>query len=235
MLASAHMTYATMASQTGTRATSRWRCQGFSESSRLRRRSTRMGDSKSPFASFSLPSIWKAKSQIVVPYFVWQKTTSTKPSSSASILTIWNIRALPICFDSLTSFSGFSTFASGCNHLLNDPVLVDPFQLMIPESFSHWPFYDFQLMLPQSFFAIDWGGKLWDKPSSDAQGQKKVNLRLKLLVNSHQSLGDVLGMNHYFIRVTWQDIFGKNRITTPHAFPQPRRRSWNMAAASFVF
>ena len=71
MVASAHMAYATMASQTGTRATSRWRCQGFSESSRLRRRSTRMGDSKSPFASFSLPSIWKAKAQIVVPCFVW--------------------------------------------------------------------------------------------------------------------------------------------------------------------
>ena len=65
--------------------------------------------------------------------------TSTKPSSSASILTIWNIRALPICFDSLTSFLGFSTDASGCNHLLNDPVLFVPFQLMIPESFSHWP------------------------------------------------------------------------------------------------
>ena len=71
ILASAHMAYATMASQTGTRATSRWRCQGFSESSRLRRRSNRMGDSKSPFSSFSLPSIWKAKAQIVVPCFVW--------------------------------------------------------------------------------------------------------------------------------------------------------------------
>ena len=50
----------------------------------------------------------KTKLQINCPYFVSEKTTSTKPSSSGSILTIWNIMALPNCFVSFDPFCKFN-------------------------------------------------------------------------------------------------------------------------------
>ena len=106
MLARAHMAYARRAIQAGTKATSRWRCQGFSESSRLRRRSTRMGDSKLSSSSSSLPTICKAKVEIGVPYFFFGKNPLLQSllPPPPSWQSEKSESGLLICCDSLTFF-----------------------------------------------------------------------------------------------------------------------------------
>ena len=89
--------------------------------------------------------------------------TSTKPSSSASILAIWN---------NLTIWNtlAYSATFNPCPKVWYGVLWMNN---LFPTKLLQIIAQEFPLVFPESAFAINWNRKLWDKTSSNAQSWKK--------------------------------------------------------------
>ena len=115
--------------------------------------------------------------------------TSTKPSSSASILAIWN---------NLTIWNtlAYSATFNPCPKVWYGVLWMNN---LFPTKSLQIIAQEFPLVFPESAFAINWNRKLWDKTSSNAQSWEKwtVTKDSNEIVNPCNSLFPFLQLISY--------------------------------------
>ena len=130
--------------------------------------------------------------------------TSTKPSSSASILAIWN---------NLTIWNtlAYSATFNPCPKVWYGVLWMNN---LFPTKSLQIIAQEFPLVFPESAFAINWNRKLWDKTSSNAQSWKKwtVTKDTNEIFNPCDSLFSIF--HHWFPTCTDLPFNNKNKLFT---------------------